>query len=78
MPDLTPDEELRREQEREYGAYVANKPINIRGARAFNVGDPVPKSHVERGLVSEADVEKQSTKAGKAAAANNPTTGSEA
>lgn len=65
-------------QAAEYGRYVANKPINIRGARAFNVGDPVPVSHVESGAVSEDDVEKQSTKAGKAAAAANPTTESEA
>lgn len=78
MPDLSPDEELRQRQEAEYGTYVAAKPINIRGARAFNEGDPVPKSHVENGVVSEDDVVKQSTKAGKAAIANNPTTGSEA
>lgn len=77
MPDLTPDEELRRQQEAEYGTWVAARPINIRGARAFNEGDPVPKSHVDSGVVSEDDVVKASTKAGKAAIANNPTTGSE-
>lgn len=77
MPDLTPDEEYRQRQADEYGTFVANKPITIRGARAFNEGDPVPKSHVERGVVSEDDVVKASTKAGKAAIANNPTTGSE-
>lgn len=74
---LTPDEEYQQLQAAEYGQFVANKPINIGGARAFNVGDPVPASHVERGVVSEDDVEKQSTKAGKAAAAANSTTGSE-
>ena len=77
MPELTPDEELRKAQEAEYGTYLAAKPIFIRGARAFNEGDPVPASHVQRGVVSEDDVVKASTKAGKAAAANNPTTGSE-
>lgn len=69
MPEITPDEELRRAQEREYGSFVANKAIDIRGARAFNEGDPVPASHVERGVVSADDVVK--TKAPK-------TTGSEA
>lgn len=78
MPDLTPDEEYRKAQEAEYGTYVAAHPIDIRGARAFNTGDPVPKSHVDRGVVSEDDVVKATTKAGKAAVANNPTTGSEA
>ncbi len=74
MPDQSPEEQLRHEQEAEYGTYVASIPIDIRGARAFNVGDPVPASHVERGVVSEDDVEKTSTKAGKAAAAQSPTT----
>ena len=78
MPDLTPDEEYRKAQEAEYGSFVANKAIDIGGARAFNEGDPVPKSHVDRGVVSEDDVVKATTKAGKAAVANNPTTGSEA
>lgn len=78
MPDLTPDEEYRQAQAAEYGTFVANKPISIGGARAFNEGDPVPVSHVERGVVSDEDVVKVSTKAGKAAVANNPTTGSEA
>jgi hypothetical protein len=74
MPDLTPDEEYRQAQAAEYGSYVANKPINILGARAFNEGDPVPVSHVERGVVSEDDVVKTSTKAGQKAVAANPTT----
>lgn len=68
MPDLTPDEELRQAQATEFGTYVANKPINIGSARAFNVGDPVPVSHVDRGIVSADDVEKTTTKAGKALA----------
>lgn len=78
MPDLTPDEEYRQAQAAEYGTYVAAHAIDILGARAFNEGDPVPVSHVERGVVSEDAVVKVSTKAGKAAVAANPTTGSEA
>lgn len=79
MPDPTTDDHLRLEAEQkvEYGTYVANKPIDIRGARAFNIGDPVPVSHIEAGVVSEDDVDKQNTKAGRTAAAANPTTGSE-
>jgi len=38
--------------EAEYGTYVATQPIDIGGARAFNPGDAVPASHVERGVVS--------------------------
>lgn len=74
MSDLAPDEEYRKAQEAEYGTWVANKPIEIRGARAFNEGDPVPASHIKNGIVSKDDVAKADT---KAAAANNPTTGSE-
>lgn len=66
MPDLSPDEEYRQAQAAEYSTWVANKPINIRGARAFNEGDPVPVSHVKDGVVSSDDVTKQSTKAGQA------------
>ena len=77
MPELTPEEEYRQAQAAEYGTYVAARPIDIRGARAFNEGDPVPVSHVANGVVSEDDVVKASTKAGKVAIANNPTTGSE-
>jgi hypothetical protein len=77
MPDVSPDEELRQAQSREYGTFVAARAIDIGGARAFNEGDPVPASHVERGVVSKDDVVKPNTKAGHAAVANNPTTGSE-
>lgn len=56
----------------EYGTYVAVGPININGARAFNEGDPVPASHVERGVVEPDQVKKTSTAAGRAAA--TPTT----
>lgn len=36
------------EQRREYGKYVAVERIYIGGALAFNPGDPVPASHVDR------------------------------
>ena len=60
--------EYREAQRAEYGTYVAVVPIDIDGARAFNVGDAVPVSHVERGVVNESEVAKTTTKAGKEAA----------
>lgn len=44
-------------QRAEWGAYVATVPIDINGGRAFNVGDPVPASHVDSGVVSADQVE---------------------
>lgn len=61
-------EEYRKAQEAEWGAYVATAPIDIGGARAFNPGDPVPASHVTRGVVPEDRVAKTTTKAGRVAA----------
>jgi hypothetical protein len=49
-------EELAAAQAAEYGEYVADGPIVIAGVRAFNDGDPVPKSHVERGVVGKSQV----------------------
>jgi hypothetical protein len=60
--------ELREAQRIEYSTYVAVVPIDIGGARAFNVGDPVPVSHVENKVVGESEVAKLTTKAGKEAA----------
>ena len=74
MPDLSPDEQLRQEQAAEYGTYVATKEILIDGARAFNVGDPVPVSHVDRGVVDSDAVAKSTTKAARAAIEQSPTT----
>jgi hypothetical protein len=54
--------------EAEYSKWVAKHAIDIHGARAFNAGDPVPASHVERGVVSRDDVVGPDTKAGRAAA----------
>ncbi len=45
-------------QRAEWGQYVAAGPIDIGTARAFNEGDPVPASHVDRGVVSAAQVKK--------------------
>ena len=63
MPDqpiLSPEEAAvaayQAEQAKEYGQYVAAEVITIGGARAFNVGDPVPASHVARGVVGTSQV----------------------
>lgn len=55
-------EALRQAQLKEYGQYVAAVAIDIGGGRAFNPGDPVPASHVERGVVSRDDVVGPKTK----------------
>lgn len=60
MPEA--HEEHREAQAREYSQYVATAVIEIGGARAFNIGDPVPASHVERGVVSRSDVVGANTK----------------
>lgn len=46
-------EEYRRAQEAEWGSYVATAVIHVNGARAFNPGDPVPASHVVRGVIPQ-------------------------
>ena len=63
-------EDVRAAQIKEYGTYVAKDTIFIDGARAFNVGDAVPVSHVDRGVVSADEVVKVSTKAGQAVVEN--------
>jgi hypothetical protein len=50
-------------QAAEYGQYRAVVPIHIGNARAFNVGDAVPASHVTSGVVSQDQVERVATKA---------------
>lgn len=52
----------------EYSTYVATTAIDIDGGRAFNPGDRVPASHLERGKVREDQVAKVTTKAGREAA----------
>lgn len=60
MPE--PHEEYAAAQAAEYGQFRAVVPINIGNARAFNVGDAVPVSHVENGVVSKEQVERVATK----------------
>jgi hypothetical protein len=64
-------EQHRDAQAHEYGQYVATEVIYVGGSRAFNVGDAVPASHVDRGVVNADQVTKTSTKAGKALASGN-------
>ncbi|MEI4273924.1 hypothetical protein TEK04_19560 [Klenkia sp. LSe6-5] len=68
MSEPSTVDELRKAQVAEYGTYVALGPIDINGTRAFNAGDPVPVSHVERGVVGTDQVAKTSSKAGQAIA----------
>lgn len=49
-------EQYREQQRAEYAQYVAAEVIEINGARAFNPGDPVPASHVTRGVVRSSQV----------------------
>lgn len=74
MPDVEDLEAAARAEEaaqnKEWSQYVAKESIFINGARAFNVGDPVPAGHVTRGVVSEDQVAKTSTKAGQAIVAD--------
>lgn len=48
--------------EAEYGRYVARSDIYIGGALAFRAGDPVPVSHVDRGVVAKDSVVGANTK----------------
>lgn len=49
-------DDYRKAQVAEWGQYVATQPIFVGGARAFNVGDPVPAAHVNNGVVNENQV----------------------
>lgn len=53
-------------QAREYGEFIAVERILIDGVTAFNAGDPVPKGHVERGVVANEQVARRNTKAAEA------------
>ena len=54
-------EDFAAAQEAEYATYVATEPILVDGARAYNPGDAVPASNVEKhgyvqlGVVRKAD-----------------------
>ncbi len=68
MPDPIPTpDELLEAQRKEFSEYVAVEVIYVNGARAFNPGDPVPTSHLSRGVVAQAQVAKANTKAAAAA-----------
>lgn len=58
--------EQRDAVQKEWSQYVALAPIYVKGARAFNAGDPVPASHVKNGVVRSDEVAKSSTKAAAA------------
>lgn len=64
MPTAADD--FQAAQEKEWGLYVAVEVIAIDGVRAFNPGDPVPVSHVERGVVDKSQVARRDTKAAQA------------
>lgn len=49
-------EDRQAEVDREWGQYVATENIFIDGVRAFNEGDAVPASHVERKVVNKDQV----------------------
>ena len=63
----TPEETqtFRSAQEKEWNTYVAVQPISFNGSPAYNPGDPVPVSNVERyGYEADGLVVKITTKAG--------------
>lgn len=43
-------------QQREWGTYTASRALSVGGVPAFRQGEPVPVSHVERGIVAADDV----------------------
>lgn len=69
MPDVMTAEQYAEGVRKEYSTYVATQAIDVNGARAYNVGDPVPASAVagDNPTVGESQVAKVSTKAGQSA-----------
>lgn len=69
-------EEHRRAIEEEYGEFVAVAAITHDGARAYNIGDVVPKANVERwGYLDAGLVARRTTKvaaSAKAVASGEP------
>lgn len=56
-PYLSPGGDDRaKEREEEYSTYEATEQIFVGTVLAFDVGHPVPKTHVELGLVDESQV----------------------
>jgi hypothetical protein len=59
-------EEYRKAQAEEYGTWIAAEPINAGTALAYNAGDPVPASNVDRlGYADDGRVVKRSSAAGR-------------
>jgi hypothetical protein len=57
---------FRTEQQKEWGQYIALTDISFNGARAYNAGDPVPASNVEKHkYLDQGLVTKVATKAGQ-------------
>lgn len=66
-------EDLRKAQQKEYGTYVAVEPIDYEGVRAYNVGDPVPVSNVEKhGYLESNSVKKVEAEPAKEASPATP------
>ena len=66
-------EDFAAAQAAEYAAFVATEPILVDGARAYNVGDPVPASNVEKhGYVQLGVVRKTTDPAPEPAAPQPP------
>jgi hypothetical protein len=64
----SPTSDYRKEQEAEYGEFVALTQILYDGALAYNPGDPVPKTNVDaHGYLEQGVVARRTTKAAKAA-----------
>jgi hypothetical protein len=63
-------------QRKEYSTYVATETIFYGGARAFNVGDPVPASSVDgdNGWVDKSQVKLASAPASASPASSTPST----
>jgi hypothetical protein len=67
--DAATAEQRRAEVQKEYGTYVALGAIDHDGVRAYNTGDAVPASNVERwGYLDRGLVARRTTKAGEAVA----------
>lgn len=67
-PVASPEEveKLRAALEQDWGTFIAVQPISFNGAPAYNVGDPVPASNVQRhGYEAQGLVAKVTTKAGQ-------------
>jgi hypothetical protein len=69
----SPVEDFAAAQAAEYAAFVAVETILVDGARAYNVGDPVPVSNVElHGYLEAGLVRKAGDPAPEPAAAPEP------